>query len=321
MAERVVLVSPRGFCAGVARAIGAVERALAIHGRPVYVRRAIVHNSHVVRRLADAGAVVVDEVDQVPVGSVVVLSAHGVPPSVHQLADERALRVVDATCPLVRKVHSEVRRFASRGFDVLMIGHDGHDEVRGTLGQARGVRLVERLEDVTNLRVADSNRVACVTQTTLSRQDVAPVINALRQRFPALAEPATSDICYATTNRQAAVAWLARRVQLVLVVGDTTSSNSTRLRDVAGAAGTPAYLIESVAELRDDWLKDARVVGVSAGASTPDDVVADVVDHLRRAGAVVEESTFIEECVSFRLPPEVTCLDSPAPDRSVDQSR
>ena len=305
MVERVVLVSPRGFCAGVARAIGAVEHALAMFGSPVYVRRAIVHNSHVVTRLADAGAIFVDEVDAVPIGAVVVLSAHGVPPSVREMAKARSLRVIDGTCPLVSKVHREVRRFSDLGFDVLMIGHDGHDEVRGTLGQAARVRLVERPEDLSSLHFADPNRVACVTQTTLSCQDIAPVIAAVRSRFPALAQPASSDICYATANRQAAVAWLAERVQVVLVVGDPTSANSSHLRDVACATGTPAYLIRSVTDLDDEWLRNAAVVGVSAGASTPDDVVTDVVDHLRRQGACVQEEVFMEERVSFRLPPDV----------------
>ena len=305
MVERVVVVSPRGFCAGVARAIGAVERALAICGRPVYVRRAIVHNAHVVARLADAGAIFVNEVDDVPIGAVVVLSAHGVPPSVRELARARSLRVVDATCPLVSKVHREVRRFSNLGFEVLMIGHHGHDEVRGTLGQAPRVRLVERPEDVANLHVATPNRVACVMQTTLSHQDTAPIIDALRSRFPALAQPPASDICYATTNRQAAVAWLAERVEVVLVVGDPTSANSSHLRDVAGAAGTPAYLIGSVVDLDDQWLGNASVVGVSAGASTPDDVVVGVLNHLRRQGALVQEDVFIEERVSFRLPADL----------------
>lgn len=311
MTQRVVLVSPRGFCAGVVRAIATVERALAIFGPPVYVRRAIVHNAHVVGRLAASGAMFIDELDEVPENAVVVFSAHGVPASVREQAGARGLRVVDATCPLVAKVHREVRRFSDLGFDVLLIGQAGHDEVVGTLGQAPDVRLVEHVSDLTGLGVADPDRVACVTQTTLSPLDVAPVINALRQRFPHLAQPAAADICYATRNRQAAVVWLARNVDVVLVVGDRTSSNSRHLREAATATGTPAYLIQSVAELQDQWLANANVVGVSAGASTPEDVVADVVDHLSREGAVVQQEVFLDERVSFSLPREVTA-NSPA---------
>ena len=306
MVERVVLVSPRGFCAGVVRAIATVERALAVFGPPVYVRRAIVHNAHVVARLAAAGAAFVEEVDEVPEGETVVLSAHGVPPFVRERATARGLRVVDATCPLVAKVHREVRRFSAEGFDVLLIGHAGHDEVCGTLGQAPGVRLVEAVSDVADVRVARPDRVAYVTQTTLSRHDVAPVIDELRKRFPTLAQPASADICYATANRQAAVTWLARRTDVVLVVGDPTSSNSRRLRDTAADTGTPSYLIASVAELQELWVRDAEVVGISAGASTPDDVFATVVDHLRRLGAVVEEHVVLDERVSFRLPHDVS---------------
>jgi 4-hydroxy-3-methylbut-2-enyl diphosphate reductase len=311
MPERVVLVSPRGFCAGVVRAIAIVERALTTFGPTVYVRRAIVHNAHVVGRLAAAGATFVDELDEVPKGAVVVLSAHGVPASVREQARARDLRVVDATCPLVAKVHREVRRFSDLGYDVLLIGHAGHDEVVGTLGQAPAVRLVRDVLDVSGLDVADPTRVACVTQTTLSPQDVAPVVDELRQRFPDLAQPAAADVCYATHNRQAAVIWLARNVDVVLVVGDPTSSNSRHLREAAGASGTPAYLIGSVAELQDAWLTNAKVVGVTAGASTPEDVVAEVVDRLCREGTVLQHEVFLEERVSFRLPRELRGDDEP----------
>ena len=302
MTQRIVLVSPRGFCAGVVRAIATVERALAIFGPPVYVRRAIVHNAHVVSRLAAAGATFVDDLDQVPRKGVVVFSAHGVPASVREQARVRGLQVVDATCPLVAKVHREVRRFSKLGLDVVLIGQAGHDEVLGTLGQAPGVRLVENVSDVSCLRVADRDRVACVTQTTLGPQDIAPVIDELRQRFPRLVQPTVADICYATRNRQAAVVWLARNVDVVIVVGDRTSSNSRHLREAAGATGTPAYLIGSVAELRDQWVANANVVGVSAGASTPEDIVSDVVGHLCRDGAVAEEEVFLDERISFGLP-------------------
>jgi 4-hydroxy-3-methylbut-2-enyl diphosphate reductase len=305
MVDRVVLVSPRGFCAGVVRAIATVERALAMFPPPVYVRRAIVHNAHVVGRLAAAGAVFVDDLDEVPRGAVVVFSAHGVPASVRAEATARDLRVVDATCPLVAKVHREVKRFSELGYDVFLIGHAGHDEVVGTLSQAPDVRLVEQVDDVSRLPVADPNKVACVTQTTLSPRDVAPVIDELRQRFPKLAEPLAADICYATRNRQAAVTWLARNVDVVLVVGDATSSNSRHLREAASETGTPAYLIGSEVDLRDEWLANAKVVGVSAGASTPEDVVAGVVDRLCRDGAVLQHEAFLEERVSFSLPREV----------------
>lgn len=311
MVKRVVLVSPRGFCAGVVRAIATVERALTIYPRPVYVRRAIVHNAQVVARLAAAGATFVNELDEVPRGAVVVFSAHGVPASVREQARARDLRVIDAICPLVAKVHQEVRRFSQRGFDVLLIGRAGHDEVVGTLGQAPGVRLVETALDVSTLDVADPSRVACVTQTTLSPLDVAPVLDEMRQRFPALAQPPAADICYATRNRQAAITWLARHVDVVLVVGDQASSNSRRLREVASAIGIPAYLIAGPAELEDAWLADASVVGVSAGASTPDDIVAEVVCHLCRQGAVLQHEAFVDEHVSFGLPAAVAPVPEP----------
>lgn len=303
--RRVVLVSPRGFCAGVVRAITTVERALAMFGPPVYVRRAIVHNAHVVGRLAAAGAVFVNDLEEVPRNSVVVLSAHGVARSVRGQATARELHVLDATCPLVAKVHDEVRRFSDLGFEVILIGHAGHDEVLGTLGQAPDVRLIEHVSDVARLPMADSARVACVTQTTLSPNDVVPVIDRLRERFPQLVQPGAADICYATRNRQAAIVWLAANVDVVLVVGDEASSNSRHLQEAAAATGTPAYLIGSLAELQAQWLAGAAVVGVSAGASTPENIVSDIVDHLRRDGAVVEDEVFLDERVSFRWPREL----------------
>jgi 4-hydroxy-3-methylbut-2-enyl diphosphate reductase len=267
--ERVILVSPRGFCAGVVRAIATVERALAVFGPRVYVRRAIVHNVHVVARLAAAGAVFVDELDDVPRGSVVVFGAHGVATSVRALARARDLRVVDATCPLVAKVHSEVSRFRRAGYDVVLIGHAGHDEVVGTLGQVTAVQLVEDVADVSGVRVCCPDRVACVTQTTLRDQEVEPVIDALRHRFPTLERPAAADVCYATRNRQGAIAWLAQRVDAVLVVGDPTSSNSRHLREAAAATCQRSYLVGSAAGIEASWLSSAKVVGVSAGASRP----------------------------------------------------
>jgi 4-hydroxy-3-methylbut-2-enyl diphosphate reductase len=306
MIERVVLVSPRGFCAGVVRAIAAVERALALFAPPVYVRHAIVHNADVGRRLAAAGAVFVDELDSVPRGGVVVLGAHGVAPDVRDEADRRGLVVIDATCPLVAKVHREVRRYRRRGFDVLLVGHAGHDEVVGTLGQADAIRLVEDVPDAARVQVRRPDRVAVVTQTTLRPQDVITVVSELGRRFPRLVQPAVDDICYATRNRQAAVDWLARRVDVVLIVGDPASSNSRRLCEAAAALGTPAHLVSRAADLRNSWFTDRRVVGVSAGASTPEDLVADIVDELRRRGAVVEEVALLEERVTFRLPVAVT---------------
>jgi 4-hydroxy-3-methylbut-2-enyl diphosphate reductase len=303
MIERVVLVSPRGFCAGVVRAIATVERALAEFEPPVYVRRAIVHNVHVVARLAAAGAVFVDELDDVPRGSVVVFGAHGVAASVRELARVRDLRVVDATCPLVAKVHSEVSRFRRAGYDVVLIGHAGHDEVVGTLGQVTGVQLVEDVADVSGVRVSCPERVACVTQTTLREQEVEPVIDALRHRFPMLERPAAADICYATRSRQGAIEWLARRVDVVLVVGDPTSSNSRHLREAAAATCDRSYLVGSAAEIEASWLSRAKVVGVSAGASTPNDLVSEVVERLCRDGADLQEHVIVEERVAFRLPP------------------
>ena len=303
MIERVILVSPRGFCAGVVRAIATVEGALAVFGPPVYVRRAIVHNAHVAARLAAAGAVFVDELDDVPRGSVVVFGAHGVAASVRALARARDLRVVDATCPLVAKVHAEVSRYRRAGYDVVLIGHAGHDEVIGTLGQVAGVQLVEDVADVPGVHVGGPDRVACVTQTTLRDQEVTPVIDALRHRFPTLERPAAADICYATRSRQRAIEWLARRVDVVLVVGDPTSSNTRHLREAAAATGHRSYLVETAAEIQASWLTDAKVIGVSAGASTPNDLVLEVVEFLCRDGAELHEHALVEERVAFSLPP------------------
>jgi 4-hydroxy-3-methylbut-2-enyl diphosphate reductase len=306
--ERVILVSPRGFCAGVVRAIATVERALALFGPPVYVRRAIVHNVHVTSRLAAAGAVFVDELDKVPRGSVVVFGAHGVAASVRELARARDLRVVDATCPLVVKVHAEVSRFRRAGYDVALIGHAGHDEVVGTLGQVAGVQLVESVADVSGVRVGSADRVACVTQTTLRDQEVEPVIDALLHRFPTLERPAAADICYATRNRQEAIAWLAQHVDVVLVVGDPTSSNSRHLCEAAAATCERAYLVGNAAEIEAAWLSGAKVVGVSAGASTPDHLVSEVVGRLCRDGAYLQEHAIMEERVTFSLPKGLTAI-------------
>lgn len=303
MIEQVFLVAPRGFCAGVVRAIATVEQALATYGPPIYVRRAIVHNPHVVERLAEAGAVFIEEVEEAPPGAIVVFSAHGVATAIPQAAIQHGLRVIDATCPLVTKVHHEALRFLDQDYDVILIGHAGHDEVLGTMGQAPGrIQLVQTPEEASQVQVRDPDRVACVTQTTLSPADVEPVVEALRRRFPALAQPRVEDICYATTNRQAAVQWLARQVDLVLVLGDDTSSNSHRLREVAAAAGVPSYLIGRIAELQPAWLEGARTVGLTAGASTPESLVAEAVDHFVQQGATLHEEALLTERLTFQLP-------------------
>jgi 4-hydroxy-3-methylbut-2-enyl diphosphate reductase len=303
--ERVILVSPRGFCSGVTRAVAIVERALAVFGPPVYVRRAIVHNGYVVGRLAAAGAVFVDELDDVPPGGLVVFGAHGVAASVRELAKSRGLRVVDATCPLVAKVHAEVRRYRRAGYDVVLIGHAGHDEVVGTLGQSAGMQLVEDVADVSRVHADRQGRVACVTQTTLRDKEVDPVIEALRERFPALQQPAAADICFATQNRQRAIESLAQRVDVVLVVGDPTSSNSRHLREAAAETCPRSYLVRSEEDIQAAWLSTARVVGVSAGASTPDDLVSAVVEYLCRDGADLQELAIMEERITFSLPPSL----------------
>jgi 4-hydroxy-3-methylbut-2-en-1-yl diphosphate reductase len=305
MIRRVILVSPRGFCAGVRRAISTVERALALYGSPVWVRRAIVHNVHVVSRLTAAGARFVDELDEVPAGSTVVFSAHGVPLTVRGQVLEKGLRVIDATCPLVAKVHDEVRRYVADGRDVVLIGQAGHDEVVGTLGQAPGhVCLVGSVADAETLRPRDPSRLACVTQTTLSRDIVAPVLGRLLELFPQMVEPRVADICFATINRQNAVRWMATQVDTVLVLGDSASSNSRRLCEVASTY-KPSYFLGSIAELDPGWLGLAGTVGITAGASTPEHVVQEVVQYLRRGGATVEEYVRADEHSHFELPPEL----------------
>ncbi len=288
--RQVVLATPRGFCAGVVRAIQLVEGALARYGAPVYVRRAIVHNPHVVAQLAASGAIVVPEVEQVPTGGVVVFSAHGVGQAVRAAAAARRLRVVDATCPLVLKVHSTVRRFLAADFDVVLIGRPGHDEVNGLLGQAPGrIHLVPTAADVRRVQARDPQRVACVTQTTLTSEDVEPVVAALQARFPGLKQQSADDICSASRQRQAAVRRLAQAVDLVLVLGDESSSNSQRLREVAAAGGGPAYLIGSIAELRTEWLAHAASLGLAAGASTPEWLVREAADYFVVRGASLNE--------------------------------
>jgi 4-hydroxy-3-methylbut-2-enyl diphosphate reductase len=296
------LAAPRGFCAGVDRAIDIVEMALQIYGAPIYVRHEIVHNRHVVEALRDKGAVFVDELADIPRGAVVIFSAHGVSPAVRAEARERGLVALDATCPLVTKVHLEALRYAREGYTILLIGHRGHVEVVGTLGEAPdSIRLVESVEDAERLELADPSRVAYISQTTLSVDDVRAIVEVLRRRFPALREPAKADICYATQNRQDAVKELARRCRVILVVGAPASSNANRLVEVAEALGARAYLIESAADIRPEWLEGD--LGITAGASTPEAVVQACVEHVSAQGDYrLEEFRLLEERVMFPLP-------------------
>ena len=302
---KVWLAEPRGFCAGVDRAIEIVERALEIYGAPVYVRHEIVHNRHVVRDLRARGAVFVDEVDEAPDGAILIFSAHGVSRAVRERAEARGLRVIDATCPLVTKVHLELLRHAREGRQVVLVGHAGHPEVEGTMGQAPEgvVLLVENEADVEQLAVRDPERLAYVTQTTLSVEDAAQVVAALKRRFPAIVGPRKDDICYATTNRQRAVRELAERCDVVLVIGSANSSNSNRLREVAERQGARAWLIDDASGIEPAWLETAENVGVTAGASAPEVLVRGVVDRLREMGAeAVETLRVTEEKVTFALP-------------------
>ncbi|MBK1782840.1 4-hydroxy-3-methylbut-2-enyl diphosphate reductase [Prauserella sp. ASG 168] len=304
----VLLAAPRSFCAGVERAIEIVERVLADRGAPVYVRKQIVHNRHVVHGLERRGAVFVDELDGVPDGATVVFSAHGVSPAVRAEAARRRLDVIDATCPLVTKVHAEARRFAARGDTVVLVGHDGHEEVEGTLGEAPSrTVLVQNAEEATRLEVPDPQRVSYLTQTTLAVDETAEVVDALRARFPALRGPVSDDICYATTNRQRALAAIARESDLVLVVGSANSSNSARLVELAQRHGTRAHLIDDAGDVEPSWLAGAGVVGVTAGASAPPKLVDDVLTALGGLGPVtVAERELTTETVHFALPPSVT---------------
>ena len=303
--RRVLLAKPRGYCAGVDRAVQTVERALELHGAPVYVRKQIVHNTHVVRALEDRGAIFVEETEEVPEGAVVVLSAHGVAPSVHQAAKDRGLRTIDATCPLVTKVHNEARRFAAKDYDILLIGHEGHEEVVGTTGEAPDhIRLVDGPQDAASIDVRDPARVAWLSQTTLSVDETIETVAALRERFPLLIDPPSDDICYATQNRQAAVKQIAAESDVVIVVGSTNSSNSVRLVEVARDCGaSAAYLVDDAASIEAAWLASATTVGVTSGASVPDDLVAQVLDRLAEAGfATVVEVEAVQEKIAFALP-------------------
>jgi 4-hydroxy-3-methylbut-2-enyl diphosphate reductase len=299
-----LLAQPRGFCAGVARAIAIVERAHDLHGAPIYVRHEIVHNDHVVADLRAKGAVFVESLDDIPAGATVVFSAHGVSRAVRDAAEARGLTVFDATCPLVTKVHVEVARMRREGREVVMIGHAGHPEVEGTMGQVdSGIHLIESVDDVARLQVADPQRLAYVTQTTLSVDDCAEVIVALRARFPQVAEPKKQDICYATQNRQDAVKFMAPQCDLVLVIGSPTSSNSNRLREVAAKMGCEAHLIGSAAQLDPAWLAGRKRIGITAGASAPEILVTEVLQKLRALGVgSVRQLPGVQEDTSFPLP-------------------
>jgi 4-hydroxy-3-methylbut-2-enyl diphosphate reductase len=303
--EKLLLAAPRGYCAGVDRAVQTVERALELYGAPVYVRKEIVHNKHVVAQLRDRGAVFVDELDeQIPEGAITVFSAHGVSPAVHADAERRGLRTIDATCPLVTKVHREALKFASDGYTIVLIGHAGHEEVEGTMGEAPDhIVLVESEEDVERLEVEDPAKLAYISQTTLSVDETKGVIARLRERFPGIVGPRTDDICYATTNRQSAVKQMAAQCDLVLVIGSQNSSNSNRLVDVARDAGAASYLIDNEDQVQEEWLEDVRVVGISSGASAPEELVERLVAFFRARGVQdVSEFEVLREDVRFMLP-------------------
>ncbi len=305
--EKLFLAAPRGYCAGVDRAVETVERALDLYGPPVYVRKEIVHNKHVVEELRGRGAIFVDQETEVPDGETVVFSAHGVAPSVHRNAEERSLKTIDATCPLVTKVHVEAKKFAAQGYTVVLIGHAGHEEVEGTMGEAPDdIVLIETEEDVDALEVDDPERVAFISQTTLSVDETNTIIARLRDKFPSIQAPRTDDICYATTNRQMAVRQMARECDLVLVIGSRNSSNSNRLVEVARDHGADSHLIDNEGEVRDEWLEGKRVVGITSGASAPEELVQRLVDFfLARGTSEVAEFDVVSEDVRFMLPKEI----------------
>ena len=305
--SKVLLAAPRGYCAGVDRAVETVERALKRFGAPIYVRKQIVHNLPVVRDLEGKGAIFVDELDEVPEGSTVVLSAHGVAPEVYVEAKTRGLHAIDATCPLVTKVHNEARKFASGGYDIVLIGHEGHEEVIGTMGEApNSITLIGTPEEAERLDLSNPDQVAYLSQTTLSVDETNEVIDVLRRRFPSIQGPPREDICYATQNRQQAVKAIAARADVVLVIGSDNSSNSNRLAEVARSSGARAYLIDDETEIDSAWLEDATTVGVTSGASAPEWLVDRVLGYFRERGVSdVEEVTVIQEDVHFALPKEV----------------
>ena len=311
----IVLAGPRGFCAGVERAIDIVELALDVCGPPVYVRKEIVHNPHVVETLRTKGAIFVDELDEVPDDATVIFSAHGISPAVRDEAQRRGLRVIDATCPLVTKVHLEAIRYAKEHYTIVLIGHEDHDEVIGTTGEApERIVVIDSAAEVDRLEIDDPDKIAYLTQTTLSVDDTRDVIAALRRKFPKIVGPSRDDICYATQNRQAAVKTVAGDVDVLLVIGAKNSSNANRLVEVAQNHGTRAYLINDVRDIRREWLADAKRIGVTAGASTPEVLVSETIETLRHEGVAVREVRVVEEDVRFGLPPE---LERMARDRGV----
>ena len=307
---QIILANPRGFCAGVDRAITIVERAIELFGAPVYVRHEVVHNRYVVNRLKQLGAIFIEDIREVPDNSILIFSAHGVSKAVREEAKQRKLRIFDATCPLVTKVHMEVARSSYRGEEVILIGHAGHIEVDGTMGQYNnpqgGIYLIESTEDVNKLKIKDENHLCCTTQTTLSVDDTAEIIAALKQRFPNIRSPRKNDICYATTNRQQAVKQLSSRADIVLVVGSKNSSNSNRLAELARRSSKNAYLIDYASDIQQEWLVNARTIGVTAGASAPDILVQQVIEHLKGLGCTsLIETDGILENITFEIPKEL----------------
>jgi 4-hydroxy-3-methylbut-2-en-1-yl diphosphate reductase len=305
--DKLLLAAPRGYCAGVDRAVQTVERALELYGPPVYVRKEIVHNKHVVEQLRERGAIFVEEESQVPEGQTVVFSAHGVAPSVHAGAAARGLKTIDATCPLVTKVHVEAKKFAAQGYTIVLIGHAGHEEVEGTMGEAPDhIVLIETEEDVERLEVEDPERIAFISQTTLSVDETTAIIHKLRERFPDIIGPRTDDICYATTNRQMAVRQMAAHCDLVLVIGSANSSNSNRLVEVARDHGAESHLIDNETQVLEEWLDGKRVVGITSGASAPEELVKRLVAWFRERGTTdVEEFDVVQEDVRFMLPKDI----------------
>ena len=308
MSKRILLAAPRGYCAGVDRAVITVEKALELYGAPVYVRKQIVHNKHVVATLEARGAIFVDQTDEVPEGKIVVFSAHGVSPAVHEEAADRNLKTIDATCPLVTKVHHEARRFAAEELEILFIGHEGHEEVEGTMGEAVGkVKLVDGLDAARTVQPTPGKKLAWLSQTTLSVDEALQSVAILKERFPDIQDPPSDDICYATTNRQDAIKVIAPQADLVIVVGSTNSSNSVRLVEVAKEYGTPhAYLIDYAAEAKEEWLTGVETIGVTSGASVPEILVDDLLRWLAERGfGEVETVTAAQESLLFALPPEL----------------
>jgi len=305
--EKLILAAPRGYCAGVDRAVQTVERALLLHGQPIYVRKEIVHNKHVVEELTERGAIFVEEETEVPEGAVCVFSAHGVAPSVREGAERRGLQTIDATCPLVTKVHREAVKFAQDGYTIVLVGHAGHEEVEGTMGEApERIVLVQDERDAEELEVEDPERIAYITQTTLAVDETTAILKRLRERFPKIVGPRTDDICYATTNRQAAVRQMASQCDLMLVIGSKNSSNSKRLVEVARDCGTESHLVDNVGEVQEAWLAGARVVGISSGASAPENLVEELVGFFRERGVSdISEHEVRREDVRFMLPKQI----------------